>query len=82
MPKPFTDTPCIRVEGARVMRKELRYGLLCCSLFMALRCFAFVPHLLLGVLAGIGLCLELIGVLPEHTLVKLNAKKKALFRLS
>lgn len=59
----------------RVMRKEFCFGLGCLALFLILKQLTKTPSLVLGVIAGIGLILEIIGVLPERAYLSLKGLK-------
>lgn len=63
----------------KVMRKEFVLGLGCLALYFLLKNLTNTPILLLGIIAGCGLVLEIIGVLPEKAYLALKGLKKNLF---
>lgn len=59
------------------MRQELRAGILLQSIYLILDRFFTVPDFILGLLLGLGLCLIIIGILPEKAYTKIKQLKKS-----
>ena len=57
------------------MKKELRVGILLQSIYLILNQFLNIPNFILGLLLGLGLCLIIIGILPEKAYVKIKQFK-------
>ena len=63
------------------MHKELSIGLLLFGISMTLRQFIPLPEFLSGILLGLSICFELIGILPDRAYQKLKCfKRKLLLR--
>lgn len=58
------------------MKKESTIGVVVLGLFIILNRFTSTPDLILGILAGIGICFGVIGLLPNKTYDVLKAWKK------
>lgn len=54
------------------MKKELRVGILLQVIYLILDRFFNIPDFTLGLLLGLGLCLIVIGLLPEKTHFKIK----------
>ena len=66
--------------GNNKMRKETRIGILAILIFqIASRFFSF-PDFIAGIVQGSGMCLILIGILPDITYEKLKGWKRSLFK--
>lgn len=63
------------------MRNELKIGLLLYAVTLALRCFTSVPEFLMGLLLGLAICFEIVGILPENAYHRIKRFKKKLFKL-
>lgn len=65
------------------MRKriEFKIGLLLLGTALALNALTVTPQFILGLLFGLGLCLEMIGLLPERIYHKIKDRKRSLLRL-
>jgi hypothetical protein len=62
------------------MRNESRIGIIAVALLIILNRFTSVSDLLLGLLAGLGICFIIIGSLPEKTYSKLKDWKTSIIR--
>lgn len=63
------------------MRKEFTIGLLLYSLTLCAKYVGPIPEFVTGLLMGLSICLELIGILPQERYMKLkNFKKRSLSR--
>jgi hypothetical protein len=60
----------------RKMRKELSLGLLCYSIALILKHLVPMPEIIFGILMGLSLSLEIVGVLPEKAYNSLKEWKK------
>lgn len=60
------------------MRKELYIGLFALSLSLMLKQFFTVPEVIMGILLGVSISLEFIGMLPEKIYQKIKWWKKSL----
>lgn len=63
------------------MRTELKIGLIAYAVTFGLNCFVPLPDFLMGAGAGLALCLDVIGILPEGAYQRLKRAKRALFRV-
>ncbi|MFQ8599810.1 MAG: hypothetical protein ACLSAP_03950 [Oscillospiraceae bacterium] len=63
------------------MRIELKIGLLLYAVALALRCFTGIPEFAMGLLLGLAVCFEVVGVLPENAYRKMKRFKKKLLKL-
>ena len=59
------------------MKKELRLGILSIAIYLVFKRFLNIPDFILGFLMGLGLCLIVIGILPEKTYVKIKKIKNS-----
>ena len=64
----------------RKMRKELQIGLLINALFLVLNRFTEIPHLILGIIFGVGVSLMLVGSLSDKRYTALIGWKRSLFK--
>lgn len=58
------------------MKKELRVGILLQTIYLILDRLFNIPDFILGLLLGLGLCLIVIGILPEKAYSKIKQLKK------
>lgn len=63
------------------MRKELMIGLGIYSITLLLKQFIELPEMLSGLLLGLAICFEFIGILSNDAYSKLKEKKKVLFHI-
>jgi len=57
------------------MKKELRVGILLQTIYLIIDRFLNIPDFILGLLLGLGLCLIVIGILPEKAYFKIKKTK-------
>ncbi len=58
------------------MKKELRLGIVSLAIYLIFKRFLNTPDFILGLLLGLGLCLIVIGILPEKAYSKIKQLKK------
>ena len=58
------------------MRKELQIGLLLVGTYFVLSRFFPIPGYILGVLLGLGLAFEIVGILPDSVYQRIKRWKK------
>ena len=60
------------------MKRELKWGIFLQANYLILKRFLDIPNFILGILLGLGLCLIIIGILPERIYLKIKQLKGAI----
>ena len=60
------------------MKRELKWGIFLQAIYLILKRFLDIPNFILGILLGLGLCLIIIGILPERIYLKIKQLKGAI----
>ena len=62
------------------MQKETRMGILIVLFYQIISRFLSFPDFITGIVQGLGMCLIIVGILPDKAYEKLKGWKRSIFK--